>query len=213
MAKKRKSLTMSLDEVDRTMYSSFCSAANSLSQLYTQSMNQQKLSFQAGEREGLEKLYQWILRLQEGGSRVTTVDILNYLQSELNNYGEEQSMSPRPPFQNPHSQPMPVANSGFPVSLGSTGVPSAGQGIRPDHYDQQPKNYVFSNALSSPVRRSLQNYHIAQGDYYANEGPTANGIKHDEPNFQVHNRDSNGYNSNDASMDMHAESPVHEAPY
>nr|GMD88726.1 Ubiquitin-like modifier-activating enzyme [Ipomoea batatas] len=53
MAKKRKSLTMSLDEVDRTMYSSFCSAANSLSQLYTQSMNQQKLSFQAGEREGL----------------------------------------------------------------------------------------------------------------------------------------------------------------
>lgn len=53
MAKKRKSLAMSLDEVDRTMYSSFCSAANSLSQLYTQSMNQQKLSFQAGEREGL----------------------------------------------------------------------------------------------------------------------------------------------------------------
>nr|GMD91161.1 uncharacterized protein LOC109170126 [Ipomoea batatas] len=194
MAKKRKSLTMSLDEVDRTMYSSFCSAANSLSQLYTQSMNQQKLSFQAGEREGLEKLYQWILRLQEGGSRVTTVDILNYLQSELNNYGEEQSMSPRPPFQNPHSQPMHAANSGFPVSLGSTGVPSVGQGIRPD-------------------QRSLQNYHIAQGDYYANEGPPANGIKHDEPNFQLHNRDSNGYNSNDASMDMHAESPAHEAPY
>lgn len=53
MGKKRKSVATRLDEVDRTMYATFCSAANSLSQLYTQSMNQQKLSFQAGERHGL----------------------------------------------------------------------------------------------------------------------------------------------------------------
>jgi len=53
MGKKRKSIATSLDEVDRTMYASFCSAANSLSQLYTQAMNHQKLSFQAGERHGL----------------------------------------------------------------------------------------------------------------------------------------------------------------
>ncbi|CAH9101629.1 unnamed protein product [Cuscuta europaea] len=206
MAKKRKSSATSLDEVDRTMYTSFCSAANSLSQLYTQSMNQQKLSFQAGEREGLDKLYQWILRLQEGGSRVTTLDILNYLQTELN-YAEEQPISPRPP---PHSQP----NLCFLASSGSTGLPSAGQGIRTDHYDQQSKNYVFSNALSSPVRRSLQNYHLAQGDYYSKDSPPANGIKNDEPNFQQQNRDShncnnniNGYNCSDTSMDIHAEAP------
>ncbi|KAG5525325.1 hypothetical protein RHGRI_031866 [Rhododendron griersonianum] len=80
MGKKRKSVATSLDEVDRTMYSTFCGAANSLSQLYTQAMNQQKLTLQAGERHGLEKLYQWILRQQEGGSRVNTNDILNYLQ-------------------------------------------------------------------------------------------------------------------------------------
>lgn len=53
MGKKRKSLATSLDEVDRTMYSTFCSAANSLSQLYTQAMNQQKLSFLSGERHGM----------------------------------------------------------------------------------------------------------------------------------------------------------------
>ncbi|OMO98642.1 hypothetical protein COLO4_13788 [Corchorus olitorius] len=53
MGKKRKSIATSLDEVDRTMYASFCSAANSLSQLYTQAMNQQKLSFQAGKRHSL----------------------------------------------------------------------------------------------------------------------------------------------------------------
>lgn len=56
MAKKRKSAATSLDEVDRTMYVSFCSAANSLSQLYTQAMNHQKLSFQAGERQGLVRI-------------------------------------------------------------------------------------------------------------------------------------------------------------
>ncbi|KAF8405893.1 hypothetical protein HHK36_007971 [Tetracentron sinense] len=55
MGKKRKSGATRLDEVDRTMYTTFCSGANSLSQLYTQAMNQQKLSFQAGERHGLEK--------------------------------------------------------------------------------------------------------------------------------------------------------------
>lgn len=42
-----------MDEVERSMYSSFCSAANSLSQIYTQAMNQQKVSFQAGERHSL----------------------------------------------------------------------------------------------------------------------------------------------------------------
>ncbi|KAH9624884.1 hypothetical protein KSS87_020284 [Heliosperma pusillum] len=80
MGKKRKSIASSLDEVDRTMYTTFCSAASSLSQLYTQAMNHQKLSFQSGERHGLEKLYQWMLRQQEEGARVATVDILTYLQ-------------------------------------------------------------------------------------------------------------------------------------
>ena len=63
MAKKRKSAATSLDEVDRTMYASFCSAANSLSQLYTQAMNHQKLSFQAGERQGLVRILSLCLSL------------------------------------------------------------------------------------------------------------------------------------------------------
>ncbi|GLT68139.1 hypothetical protein SLA2020_403970 [Shorea laevis] len=128
MGKKRKSIATSLDEVDRTMYASFCSAANSLSQLYTQAMNQQKLSFQAGERHSLEKLYQWIRRQQEGGSRVTTLDILSYLQNELEYSGEEPSMSPRAPVQQQHSQlPMQFTNPSFMVSSGPSGQ-IAGQG-------------------------------------------------------------------------------------
>lgn len=53
MGKKRKSLASSLDEVDRSMYSTFCNGANAISQLYSQAMNHQKISFQSGERHGL----------------------------------------------------------------------------------------------------------------------------------------------------------------
>ncbi|PPD87468.1 hypothetical protein GOBAR_DD15579 [Gossypium barbadense] len=309
MGKKRKSIATSLDEVDRTMYASFCSAANSLSHLYTQTMNQQKLSFQAGKRHGLnkcscryvvhlaksgtdrlrmlishefpfssfssvlancndsagkmlesmnqirgctgsltvaykslEKIYQWIWRQQEGGSRVTTMDILSYLQNievtlvikyattsmliqflyfgqgcwlnELD-YGEEPSTSPRAPSQQQHSQPaMQFMNTGFMVSTGSSGQ-TAVQGTRPDHCDQQSKNLVFSNALSSPVRRSLQHYHIAQEGYCPNGGlPSGNGARNNEPSFlQNQTRDSNPLSSNDSSMDMHADSPSHESTY
>ncbi|XP_059630421.1 uncharacterized protein LOC132273480 [Cornus florida] len=216
MGKKRKSVATSLDEVDRTMYSTFCSAANSLSQLYTQAMNQQKLSFQVGERHGLEKLYEWILRQQEGGSRVTTVDILTYLQAGLDYYGEEPSMSPRAPIQNPQSQPMThLTNSGFLVSSGSSETPATLQGFRSEHNDQQPKNYVFSNALSSPVRRSLQNYHIGQGGYPVNVvQPSTNGVHSNESQvLRQQNRASDPVNSNDSSMDMHADSPAHESTY
>jgi hypothetical protein len=54
MARKRKTeAAPRLDEADRTLYSTFCGAANSLSQLYSQAMAQQKLSFQSGERHAL----------------------------------------------------------------------------------------------------------------------------------------------------------------
>ena len=54
MARKRKTdVPPRLDEADRTLYSTFCGAANSLSQLYSQATAQQKLSFQSGERHAL----------------------------------------------------------------------------------------------------------------------------------------------------------------
>ncbi|KAJ8420331.1 hypothetical protein Cgig2_006246 [Carnegiea gigantea] len=230
MGKKRKSIATSLDEVDRTMYASFCSAANSLSQLYTQAMNHQKLSFQAGERHGLEKLYQWILRQQEAGARVTTGDILTYLQlflshgelkisqvtavlqNELDYSGDEPSMSPRAPMLHHHSQtPMHTTNPGFLVS-GPSAQTAATHGPRSEQCENQTKNSVFSNALSSPIRRSLQHYHLAEGGYYPSGAPSpGNSVRTTETAFPGHqNRDSN---SNDSSMDMHQDSPGPESNY
>lgn len=162
MAKKRKSENTGLDEVEKTMYTTFCSAANSLSQLYTQAQHQQKLAFQAGERHGLDKLYHWILRGQESGSRATLSDIFSYLQNELDYGGDEVSMSPV--SQNQQHNQLSVTNTQ--TSSGVVGPAAIGQGPRPVHSDQN-KNSVFSNALSSPVRRSLQPFHIAQGGYYS----------------------------------------------
>ncbi|XP_022739391.1 uncharacterized protein LOC111291725 [Durio zibethinus] len=211
MAKKRKSDATRLDEVDRSMYTSFSSAANSLSQLYTQAMNHQRLSFQAGERHALEKLYQWILRQQEEGSRATTGDILSYLQNELED-GEEPPMSPRLPLQHPHSQTaIQLNNLGAPVSFNPFSSAIIGQGVRSG--DNQVKNSVFSNALSSPVRRSLQHYHLAQGGYNSNNVlPSVNGQCNNENHSHQQNRDGNTPSSND-SMDMHADGPGHVFPY
>ncbi|CAN4116433.1 unnamed protein product [Withania somnifera] len=157
-------------------------------------------------------MHQWILRQQEGGSRVTTADMMNYLQSELDYSGEDHSMSsPRPP-QNQHSQQTPFANSGFSVSSGSIGVVDPGHLVRSD-CDPQSKNYVFSNALSSPVRQSLQNYQVAQGGYFLNNVQPPNGARNNETNFNHPNRESNSYNSVDASMDMHSDSPGHDFTY
>ncbi|KAL8243202.1 hypothetical protein R6Q59_009460 [Mikania micrantha] len=174
MAKKRKSLATSLDEVDRTMYSTFCNAANSLSQLYSQAMSQQKLSFLSGERHGLEKLYQWISKQDAEGLRVTSEDILAYIEAELDLSVEDPPMAPRT---SQHNQQ--VANP-F-MSSGSSSAP---------HHDQQARNYIFSNALSSPVRRSLQNYHISQEAY--------GGKNNDHP---------------DSSMDMHADGTGHDSSH
>ncbi|KAK4767619.1 hypothetical protein SAY87_023432 [Trapa incisa] len=181
MAKKRKSAATPLDEVDRTLYSSFCGAANSLSHLYSQAMNHQRVSFQAGERHALDKLYQWILRQQDGGSRTATIDIVSYLQHELE-YGTNE-------------HPQTASNlTNLPVT------PSPSTPFMPT-----VKNPVFSNALSSPVRRNLQNYHLT---------PRSNENSYPPAHQQQHNHQSNREtNSNDTAMDMHADSPGQDSIY
>ncbi|EOX92329.1 PREDICTED: uncharacterized protein LOC18611710 isoform X1 [Theobroma cacao] len=212
MSKKRKSDASRLDEVERSMYTTFCSAANSLSQLYSQAMNHQRLSFQAGERHALEKLFQWILRQQEEGSRVTTADIVAYLQNGLE-YGAEECQHQHPQtvtFQHQHPQTVTQVNSlSAPFSTNPISPAAMVQGARSGDY--QAKNSVFSNALSSPVRRSLQHFHSAQGGYHSNNVlSSANGPRKNENNHtHQQNREPNSPSANDC-MDMHADSPGHD---
>ncbi|KAJ0959916.1 hypothetical protein J5N97_000317 [Dioscorea zingiberensis] len=212
MAKKRKSEANRMEEADRTMYSAFCGVANSLSHLYSLAVNQHKLAFHAGERHALEKLYQWIVRQHEEGSRLTAADIVAHLQNEIEYGGDEASASPRLQAPNQHPQSnMHFANAGMQTSSGVIAQAAVGHTPRASQSDQA-KNLVFSNALSSPVRRSLQSYQLAQGGYYQSAAPPAsNEARNHEANSTHNNRGSNSPSSND-SMDMHSDSPAHE-PY
>uniref|UniRef100_A0A7N0T8Z4 Holocarboxylase synthetase n=1 Tax=Kalanchoe fedtschenkoi TaxID=63787 RepID=A0A7N0T8Z4_KALFE len=197
MGKKRKSDAARLDEVDRQMYTSFCNAANSLSQLYSHAVSQQRLSFQAGERHALEKLYQWILTQEEERSRVAPVDILAYVQNEIEYGLEDPPVSPRvPSYLNPQVA-VQQNNLGAPI----TGPAAIRQGARPGHLDQQAKNPFLSNALSSTVCRSLQNLTTGPSCRSSPLLPTGNP---NGPN-QRHNRDSSPPTSNYSMDDMHAD--------
>ncbi|XP_038985158.1 uncharacterized protein LOC103709793 [Phoenix dactylifera] len=212
MAKKSKSEATRLDEVDRSVYSTFCGAANSLSQIYTQAMAQQKVAFQAGERHALEKLYQWILRQHEDGARVTAADVMTYLQHEIDCGGEDVSMPPRLQFPS-HPQPtMHFTNTNIQASSGVSGPTTVGLAPRIGHSDQT-KNPVFSNALSGPVPHSLQPYHLAQGGGFYPNGVLLNGsgTRNNEVVFPNQIRGSNSLSSSDLSMDMHSDSPPHES--
>lgn len=82
----------------------------------------------------------------------------------------------------------------------------------------QGKHPVFSNALSSPSRRSLQHYHLTQ----CSSNPSNNGhaplpSRTNDSNIsqqqQMQNRESNPTSSNDTAMDMLAESPDQDSTY
>ncbi|CAH2043461.1 unnamed protein product [Thlaspi arvense] len=166
MVKKRKSEASRLDEVDRTMYGAFRGAANSLSQLYTHAMNHQRVSFLAGERRGLEKLYQWIVRQQEEGTRVSTEDITTYLQNELECEPDETSIPI--PMQEFHQHQFAPPN----VNTSAAHVPSSHIA---QHYEyNQEKVLIPPNGLSSPVRRTLQEFNLCEAES-GNRNPNSTG--------------------------------------
>ena len=80
--KKRKAEPNGLDEMDRQLYTTFRTAANSISSLYTSSLNLQKRAFNSGARHTTEKLLQWALSQQENGEGVVHLpDLVSALQA------------------------------------------------------------------------------------------------------------------------------------
>ncbi|XP_077247747.1 uncharacterized protein LOC143887548 isoform X1 [Tasmannia lanceolata] len=200
MSRKRKSESSGLDELHRALDTTFCNAANSLSQLYAQSQNQQLLRSQIGERNALEKLHQWIMRRQEEGPRVNVADIVAYLQNELN-YGGEDALMPPPP-QNPNSNAqMLFSTPSIQMPQGAFGPATCGQGSRT----------FFANALSSPVRSSLQPFHMAHGGVYGgNVLQGSNAGYGAGPDNQVFHSADGSQSADDSAMDMHTEGSSYE---
>ncbi|KAI5068381.1 hypothetical protein GOP47_0016726 [Adiantum capillus-veneris] len=105
--KKRRIEGRALEDVERTLHTSFCAAANSISQLYTQAQNQNKIAFHAGQRHALEKLFDSIHH-QHGG-RPSAADISNYIKAELDNVSQAElsvmQTQNAPPFAQQHMAP------------------------------------------------------------------------------------------------------------
>ncbi|KAL6618669.1 hypothetical protein ACP70R_033808 [Stipagrostis hirtigluma subsp. patula] len=205
MVRKRKTeAAPRLDEADRTLYSTFCGAANSLSQLYSQAIAQQKQSFHAGELHALpyEKLYQWILRKYEEESRLTVADIMAHIQHEMD-YGSSDAHVVSRVHQYPQSSGQQFGNVS---SLLPAGLPGQASGLAPRAINtEQSKNTIFSNALSSPVRQSLQNYHPVHA-----QGPDSGDQNSSEANSGAQNRETNSAGSIDTTMDMISDSAANE---
>ncbi|KAH9536922.1 hypothetical protein CY35_16G024700 [Sphagnum magellanicum] len=229
MPKKRKSEYSGLDEVEKTLHTSFCTAANSISHLYTQAQQQQKQSFHAGERHAVEKLYFWLLREHQAGSNISVGQILGYLQNELEGVsGDDTAMSPGP--QSAQQQQQAVA-----IAAGSVGTSRPGQIETPAAPLDQSKNSVFTGTLTSPIRQDLPAFSMTPSGYgltnnsghpgrrtgvgleqhanlgweedqgvapYHDASATA-GLGFHPTQQQQQGGDGHSFGANDASMDMH----------
>ncbi|KAH7433519.1 hypothetical protein KP509_07G073100 [Ceratopteris richardii] len=82
--RKRRPEGRGMEDVEISLHTSFCAAANSVSHLYTQAQNQNKIAFQAGQRYALEKLWDWMQKHQQQyGISPSSVDISNYVKMEM----------------------------------------------------------------------------------------------------------------------------------
>lgn len=72
-----------LDDIERTLYASFSSAANGISQLYTQSLNQQRKAYCLGARHVAEKVVQWLEAEHSTDQNVSTNELVTLLRREL----------------------------------------------------------------------------------------------------------------------------------
>lgn len=122
MSKKRRSDSSGLDEFDSSFHISFCHAANSLSQLYTQAQQQHKMAFQSGQWFVLEKFSEWIQKQYQIGLNPTTGDIMNYLKNELDSLTQAEMAIVQVQQQTPSASHIQL--QGPPPPLGRTGLPS-----------------------------------------------------------------------------------------
>lgn len=126
MGKKRRADAVDLD-AERTLYSTFVAAANSMSQLYSQAVQQQRKSSAAASRQTLERMLGFLLREYAGSDVIPKAAILQFLQQEYENVEGSENL--------PHQ---------FPVQF----LPAVSQGHMPGEENQQPHAVPMADPLA-----------------------------------------------------------------
>ncbi|KAF3550754.1 hypothetical protein DY000_02005801 [Brassica cretica] len=117
-----------------------------------------------------EKLHQWIVRQEEEGTRVSTDDITTYLQNELEYEPEETSIpAPMQEFHHNHQFAPPNVHTSSAALAPSSHIAQ--------HYDfNQEKVFLTQpNGLSSPVRRTLQDFSLREAEPGNHHHPNSTG--------------------------------------
>ncbi|KAL8484308.1 hypothetical protein ACS0TY_026841 [Phlomoides rotata] len=83
MSKRKLETNVDVDEGERTLYAMFHNSANHLSRLYSQSIQYQKLAYEAGQSHAILELNEWLLSKMQEGRVITIADILGYLQVKM----------------------------------------------------------------------------------------------------------------------------------
>eukprot|EP00798_Chlamydomonas_sp_ICE-L_P020975 gene20975-27831_t len=98
-AGKKRKCEVDLD-AERNLYSSFVTAANSISQLYSQSVQQQRKGTAAASRQTLERVMCFLLRDYNSADVIPRAELLHFLQQEYENIDGMEHL--------PHEFPAPV---------------------------------------------------------------------------------------------------------
>ncbi|XP_009381149.2 uncharacterized protein LOC103969370 isoform X2 [Musa acuminata AAA Group] len=182
MAKKRKpeAVTRRLDEVDRTIYSTFRGGANSLSQIYTQALAQKKVAFQAGERYA------------------------------LNETDGEDTLTPNSELVHQHFQSAIQSTNGNVDNSASMNGSAEGDRIHQIGHCDQTKNSSFATAALSSLVDSSSGLpcYLLQGP--SSDGCLAqeNETRYHESNPLNQNGEMGPFDLSSSSMDMHSDSPT-----
>eukprot|EP00798_Chlamydomonas_sp_ICE-L_P022713 gene22713-29874_t len=96
---KKRKCEVDLD-AERNLYHSFVSAANSISQLYTHSVQQQRKGTAGASRQTLERVMRFLVREYHSVDVIPRAELLQFLQQEYENIEGAENL--------PHQFPVPV---------------------------------------------------------------------------------------------------------
>lgn len=137
MTKKRKA-ELDLD-VERNLHSSFVTAANSISHLFTQAIQQNKKAQVAGAQQALERQIGWLLKEYGNAQYIPTHILLAHLQQEIRHVDALDSQQ--------------TQASAFPPGAAPGYEASADDSSMADQPQHKYIRHTFPQQLPSPMKR------------------------------------------------------------
>lgn len=171
MGKKRK-YEVDID-AERTLHGSFVSAANAVSQMYMQAVQQQRKTSTAASRQTLERVICFLLREFNGAEHVSKTALLHFLQQEYEGLEGSENV--------PYHFPVhfiPAVHHGTSSATGDDGsIDAAGKTLRSSSVSAMapsPARRAQSHSTGPTAMDAYSDRH--GGSDAAAEGPTSGGL-------------------------------------